>query len=109
MTIELAEHRGIDCHKTVAKVAKHGLVAATVDNHRCGVVIQMVKVADVLAHVYLKRFSCVVGLFLDCLFRVPWLGWSYTAGIRYVRHAQMGRIGMGSTTSQIAHRRNNKQ
>ena len=67
MTIELAEHRGIDCHKTAAKVGKHGLIAATVDNHRCGVVIQMVKVADVLAHVYLKRFSCVVGLFLSCL------------------------------------------
>jgi len=44
----------------------------------------MVKVADVLAHVYLKRFSCVVGLFLGCVFRVPWLGWSYTAGVRYV-------------------------
>jgi hypothetical protein len=99
MSIKLAEHRCVDCDETVTKVADHGLVMATVDNHGCGVVVQMVKVADVLAHVYLKRFSCVAGLFLGCVFRVPWLGWSYTAGIRYVRHAQMGRIGIGSTTS----------
>ena len=96
MSIELAEHRCIDCHETIAKVAERGLVAATVDNHGCGVVVQMVKVADVLAHVYLKRFSCVGGLFLGCVFRVPWLGWSYTAGIRYVTHAQMGRTGIGN-------------
>ena len=96
MTIELAEHRGIDCHKTAAKVGKHGLIAATVDNHRCGVVIQMVKVADVLAHVYLKRFSCVVGFFLGCVFRVPWLGWSYTAVWCRVTQAQMGRMGIGN-------------
>ena len=109
MSIELAEHRYIDCHETIAKVAEHGFVAATVDNHGCGVVVQMVKVADVLAHVYLKRFSCVFVLFLGCVFRVPWLGWSYTAGVRYVRHAQMGRMGIGSTTSQIAHRSSNKK
>jgi len=104
MSIELAEHRCIDCHETIAKVADHGLVTATVDNHRCGVVVQMVKVADVLAHVYLKRFSCVGGLFLGCVFRVPWLGWSYTAGIRYVRHTQMGRMGIGNDGSRTAHR-----
>ena len=64
-----------DCHETVAKVAEHGLVAATVDNHGCGVIVQMVKVADVLAHVYLKRFSCVVGLFLGlCLEYLGWVG-----------------------------------
>ena len=76
MPIELAEHRCIDCHETVAKVAEHGLVAATVDNHRCGVVIQMVKVADALAHVYLKLFSCVVVL-LGCFSAVclEYLGW----------------------------------
>ena len=96
MSIELAEHRSIESQKTVAKVAEHGLVATTVDNHGCGVIVQMVKVADVLAHVYLKRFSCVVGLFLSCVFRVPWLRWSYTAGRRYVRHAQMGRLGIGN-------------
>ena len=86
MSIELAEHRCIHCHETIAKVAEHGLVAAAVDNHACGVVVQMVKVADVLAHVYLKLFSCVVGLFLGCMFRVPWLGWSYTAGMRLGTH-----------------------
>ena len=79
MSIELPEHRCIDCYETIAKVAEHGLVAATVDNHGCGVVVQMVKVADVLAHGYLKRFSCVLGFFLGSVFRVPWLGWSYTA------------------------------
>ena len=103
MSIELAEHRCIDCQETIAKVGEHGLVAATVDNHGCGVVVQMVKVVDVMAHVYLRRFSCVVVLFLGCVFRVPWLAWSYTAGMRFVRHAQMGRIGIGSATSQIAH------
>ena len=56
----------------------------------------MVEVADVLAHVYLKRFSCVLNLFLGCVFRVPWLGWSYTAGIRYVTYTQLNRIGIGS-------------
>ena len=82
MSIELAEHRCIDCRETIAKVAEHGLVVATVDNHGCGVVVQMVKVLEVLAHLYLKRFSRVVGWILCRLFRVPWLGWSYTAGER---------------------------
>ena len=96
MAIKLAEHPCIDCHEAIAKVAEYGLVVATVDNDGCGVVVKMVEVAEVLAHVYLKRFSCVVGLFLGCVFRVPWLGWSYTAGIRYVTHAQMGRTGIGN-------------
>ena len=103
MSIELAEHRYIDCHETIAKVAEHGFVAATVDNHGCGVIMQMVKVADVLAHVYLKRLSCVVGRLLGCVFRVPWLGWSYTAGICYVTHTQLNRIGIGSVRIDEIH------
>jgi hypothetical protein len=103
MSIELAEHRCIDCRETIAKVAEYGLVVATVDNHGCGVVVQMVEVAEVLAHVHLKRLSCVVGRLLGCVFRVPWLGWSYTAGIRYVTHTQLNRIGIGSVRIDEIH------
>ena len=94
MSIELAEHRYIDCHETIAKVAEHGLVVATVDNHRCGVVVQMVKVADVLAHEYLKRFSRVVVL-LCCSSTVclEYLGW---VGVTLLAYVMSGTHGWGA-------------
>ena len=94
MSIELAEHRYIDCHETIAKVAEHGLVVATVDNHRCGVVVQMVKVADVLVHQYLKRFSRVVVL-LGCSSTVclEYLGW---VGVTLLAYVMSGTHGWGA-------------
>ena len=39
------------------------------------------KVAEVLAHVYLN-VSVVLFVCSSVVF-IPWLGWSYTAGVRY--------------------------